>query len=117
MAPTLVSRDLYSSPPPPHSVLQDNPTLLLSWWCSFFSLTIILFRLAGRWIRTEKMFSEDKIMALSIIPLMARMAFVHLVLRNGTNNTTLEGLSATDIANREFGSKMVLAARIFYAML
>ena len=114
---TLASRDLYSAPPPAPSALDDNPTLLVSWWCTLFSVTIIMFRLAGRWIRTEKLFLEDMIMAASIIPLMLRMGFAHLVLRNGTNNTILAGLTAQEVASREAGSKFVLAARIFYAML
>lgn len=79
---------------------------------------IILARLSGRWVRTEKLFREDIIMALSIIPLMLRMGCAHIVLRNGTNNTTIDGpLSDVDILQRETGSKAVLAARIFYASL
>lgn len=115
--PLLVPRDLDYNPPPARTAIQDNPSLLVSWWVTIFSLTIILFRLGGRWIRTERLFLEDKIMALSIIPLLVRMGFTHLVLRNGTNNTVTAGLSAADIANREYGSQMVLGARIFYAML
>ena len=60
---------------------------------------------------------EDRIMFWSIIPLVGRMAFVHLVLRWGTNNAITTGLSAEDIHHREIGSKLVLAARIFYAAL
>ena len=56
-------------------------------------------------------------MALSLIPLMARMALVHLVLLWGTNNTTTEGMTARDIHNREVGSRLVLVSRIMYAML
>ena len=56
-------------------------------------------------------------MALSIIPLFARMGCVHVVLRWGTNNAITAGLSAEDIWHREIGSKCVLPARIFYAAL
>ncbi|ETN41403.1 uncharacterized protein HMPREF1541_03338 [Cyphellophora europaea CBS 101466] len=69
----------------------------------------------GRWVRTEKLFVEDKIMCWAIIPLMVRMAFVHVVLIWGTNNTITVGLSHTEILHRETGSKLVLAARIIYA--
>jgi hypothetical protein len=113
----LVARGLYSPPPPAQTWLQDNPTLLVSWWCTGFALVIILIRLAGRYVRTEKLFKEDKIMFWSIIPLLARMAFVHVVLRWGTNNAITTGLSAEDIYHREIGSKLVLPARIFYAAL
>ena len=80
-------------------------------------MAIILFRLAGRWVRTERLFVEDKIMAASIIPLLIRMGFAHVVLKYGTNNTILDELSSLDIAHRETGSRLVLPARIFYAAL
>ncbi|MCJ1405344.1 hypothetical protein MMC11_008571 [Xylographa trunciseda] len=113
--PALMARQLYSDAPPAQNSAQDNPTLLVSWWCTGFALVIIIVRLCGRYVRTEKLFVEDKIMAWSIIPLLGRMAFVHIVLRWGTNNAITTGLSAEEIHHREIGSKLVLAARIFYA--
>ena len=56
-------------------------------------------------------------MAFSLVPLLARMALVHLVLLWGTNNTTTAGLTARDIHYRQIGSRLVLASRIMYAML
>lgn len=56
-------------------------------------------------------------MALSIVPLFARMALVHLVLIWGTNNALTDGMTAENIRHREIGSRLVLASRIFYAML
>lgn len=113
----MAPRQFYSSPPPPQDAVTNNPSLLLSWWCTWFSFVIIVVRLAGRWVRTEKLFLEDKIMALSVIPLFARMGCAHFVLRWGTNNALIAGLSAQDIWQREIGSKCVLPARIFYAAL
>ena len=81
-----------------------------------FSFVIILFRLAGRYIRTERLFREDKIMALSLIPLMIRMAFVHCILLYGTNNVVTVGLTEDQIYYRSIGSRLVLASRIFYAL-
>ena len=113
----LLPRDSYSSPPPPRTKAEDNPTLLVSWWCTGFALAIILVRLCGRYIRTERLFREDKIMALSLIPLLARMGLVHLVLIWGTNNTTGAGLTQLQLEHRETGSRLILAARIMYALL
>ncbi len=113
----LLHRQSYSSPPPPQTIIEVNPILLVSWWCTIFSLAIILVRLSGRWIRTEKLFWEDKIIALSIIPLMIRMGCVHVVLRWGTNNVDAHALTGEDIHHREIGSKLVLVARIFFAAL
>lgn len=56
-------------------------------------------------------------MALSLVPLLARMGLVHLVLLWGTNNTTTQGLTARDIYYRQIGSRLVLVSRIMYAML
>ncbi|KAF2091868.1 hypothetical protein K490DRAFT_22022, partial [Saccharata proteae CBS 121410] len=104
------------TPPAPRTRLENHPSLLFSWWCTCFALVIILFRLAGRFVRSERLFKEDRIMALSIVPLFTRMALIHVVLLYGTNNvdtsklTTLKG-----IHQREIGSGLVLAARISYA--
>jgi hypothetical protein len=69
-------------------------------------------------MRNEQLFREDKIMAWSVIPLMARMGFVHVVLIYGTNNVSTADLTdPVRISQRELGSQMVLAARIFYALL
>lgn len=115
----IFARGLYNeSPPERRTRVENNPTLLYSWWCTIFSLVIILVRISGRYIRNDMLFKEDKIMALSIIPLMARMAFVHVVLIYGTNNADVTGLTdPIRIQHREIGAKLVLAARIFYALL
>ncbi|KAE8872179.1 hypothetical protein PTNB73_03638 [Pyrenophora teres f. teres] len=114
----ITPRHLYNTAPPDRRTrLANNPTLLYSWWCTVFSAVIIAVRLTGRYMRNERLFREDKIMALSIIPLFARMGFVHVVLIYGTNNVDVSEL--TDpivIDHREIGSRMVLGARIFYAM-
>ena len=109
---------LYSEIPPDHQTKdQTNPTLLVSWWATIFSLAIIITRLCGRYVRIERFFPEDKVMMASVVPLMARMALVHVILIWGTNNTKTDGMLADEIGRREIGSKLVLAARIFYVML
>ena len=54
-------------------------------------------------------------MLYSVIPLLIRMALVHVVLIWGTNNVVTDGFDQTEIRHRIVGSKLVLAARIFYA--
>ncbi|KEF52279.1 uncharacterized protein A1O9_11519 [Exophiala aquamarina CBS 119918] len=112
---TLYPRIYHGDPPALQSKVDVNPTLIVSWWCTIFALTAIGIRLFGRWIRTEKLFLEDKIMFYSTIPLLIRMGLVHVILIWGTNNTVIQGLTPTEIRHREIGSKLVLAARIFYA--
>lgn len=108
---------LYSDPPPLRPFSDAKPTLLVSWWITLFCTCIILLRLAGRYIRVEKLFREDKIAALALIPLFLRIGCAHVVLLWGTNNVDLEGtsLSEAEIAHRVTGSRVVLACRIFYA--
>ncbi|KIW07670.1 uncharacterized protein PV09_01610 [Verruconis gallopava] len=103
--------------PPRTTKLQDNPTLLFSWWCTGFAMAFIAVRLCGRMVRNNQLFKEDKIMFLSVIPLLIRMAFIHVVLIWGTNNVDLSGgFTPLEIKQRTIGSKLVLPARIFYAM-
>ncbi|KAL4934293.1 putative integral membrane protein Pth11-like [Aspergillus undulatus] len=117
MRSLLQPRGMYSAIPPDiRTRLDDNPTLLVSWWATGVSLAIIVTRVCGRYVRIERLFREDKIMMASIIPLLVRMAFVHVVLIYGTNNTKVDGLTDEDIRHREIGSRLVLAARIFYAI-
>ena len=105
-----------SSPPEARSRQGNWATLLFSWWCTIFAVVIILTRLAGRKIRTGHLFREDKVMALSLFPLLARMGLVHVILLYGTNNVLTAGLTEQQIQHRVLGSKLVLASRITYAM-
>lgn len=117
MAAAMVVRSLYQSEPPDLQTKEDmNPTLLVSWWCTGFALVVILIRVCGRYVRTEKLFREDWIMFGSIAPLLIRMGLVHVVLIWGTNNTKTVGLTNIEIEHRSTGSKIVLASRIFYAL-
>jgi hypothetical protein len=106
---------LYSSPPDARTFAQDKPTLLVCWWCSLFAGVIIMFRVTGRFIRSETLFKEDWLAFATLIPLSIRMALVHVILIYGTNNTVTAGLDADQIHKRMIGSRLVLASRIFYA--
>ena len=105
-----------NAPPEPRTRRGNWPTLLFSWWCTAFAVVIILTRLAGRKIRSGRLFQEDKVMALSLIPLLARMGLVHVILMYGTNNVQGANLTPYEIYLRQIGSKLVLAARINYAL-
>ncbi|KAI1658467.1 hypothetical protein F4813DRAFT_50173 [Daldinia decipiens] len=106
---------LYSSPPPFRSPDQDKPTLLVCWWITLFCTVIILLRIAGRFIRSEKLFREDKTAALAIIPLYLRMGCVHVILIYGTNNAHLHEMTDEEMHMKSVASGLVLASRIFYA--
>ncbi|KAH7312797.1 hypothetical protein BKA65DRAFT_146744 [Rhexocercosporidium sp. MPI-PUGE-AT-0058] len=106
---------IYSSPPPARAFRDDKATLLVCWWCTIFAAVIILFRVCGRYIRTEKLFTEDWLAFACIIPLFGRMALVHVILLYGTNNAITTGLSDQQLYHRSIGSRLVLASRILYA--
>ncbi len=108
---------LYSDPPELRTFSQDKPTLLVCWWITLFSATMILLRVAGRYVRTERLFMEDKTAALAIIPLFLRMGCVHVILVYGTNNAQLAdaALSADDLRRKSIASGLVLLSRILYA--
>jgi hypothetical protein len=81
-------------------------------------MAFIVVRLCGRKIRNNQLFKEDRIMMLACIPLVIRMGLIHVVLLWGTNNVDLSGgFTEQDLRHREIGAKLVLPARIFYAML
>jgi hypothetical protein len=107
---------LYSIPPPLRTFDEDKPTLLVCWWITLFCTTIILLRVGGRFIRSEKLFAEDKTAFSAIIPLWLRMGCVHMILSYGTNNAQLPAdLGDEEIRRKAVGSGLVLASRIFYA--
>ncbi len=108
---------LYSPPPAFRDFTQDKPTLLVCWWITIFCTTIILLRVGGRWVRSERLFQEDKTASLAIIPLFLRMGCVHVILVYGTNNADFTGVSLSDdeIHRKSVASGLVLASRIFYA--
>ncbi|KAK3714273.1 hypothetical protein LTR37_007859 [Vermiconidia calcicola] len=117
----LMSRDLdlWGQPPAaPRTRESRNPTLLFSWWCTVFAAVVIITRIWGRKMRSDVLFKEDWIMMLSLVPLLIRMGLIHVVLLYGTNNVETVGIeyTAIELSHRSTGARLVLAARIFYAM-
>lgn len=108
---------LYSEPPDLRDFKYDKPSLLVCWWATAICTCIILLRVAGRFIRTERLFPEDRIAALALIPLFLRMGCVHYILVNGTNNANFDGvvLTETQINKKQIASGLVLLSRILYA--
>lgn len=108
---------LYSDPPPLLPFTETKPTLLVCWWITIFCTVIILLRVGGRFVRSERLFVEDRVAALALIPLYLRMGCVHVILIYGTNNAQLAdaNLSDDDIRKKSIASGLVLLSRIFYA--
>lgn len=107
----------YTDPPSYREFKYDKPTLLVCWWITSLCTCIILLRVTGRFIRTERLFLEDKIAALALIPLFLRMGCVHYILIHGTNNADFNGVDMTEaeVKQREIASGLVLLSRILYA--
>lgn len=109
---------LYTETPELRAFRQDKPTLLVCWWATSFCALMILLRITGRFIRTERLFLEDKIAASALLPLILRMVCVHFILIYGTNNANFTNvqLSATQLHQKTVASGLVLASRFFYAV-
>ncbi|KAI1430577.1 GPCR protein, PTH11-type [Xylaria sp. CBS 124048] len=106
---------LYSPPPPLHTPDSDKPTLLVCWWITLFCATIIFLRVGGRFVRSEKLFREDKTAIFAVIPLFLRMGLVHVVLLWGTNNARFTWpLTETEIRHKSVASGLVIGSRILY---
>lgn len=73
--------------------------------------------MGGRFVRSDRLFVEDKVAALALIPLYLRMGCVHVILIYGTNNTQLAdaNLSDEEIRRKSIASGLVLMSRILYA--
>lgn len=108
---------LYSDAPQLRPFSEDKPTLLVCWWITTFCAVIILLRVTGRFLRTEKLFREDKTAALALIPLILRMGCLHVILVYGTNNAQLAGAGLSDevLRNKSVASGLVLLSRLLYA--
>lgn len=108
---------LYSEPPPLNPFSDDKPTLLVCWWITTFCAVIILLRVSGRFVRTEKLFPEDKTAALALLPLFLRMGCVHAILVYGTNNAELADANLPDdvLHRKSIASGLVLLSRFLYA--
>ncbi|EHK22235.1 uncharacterized protein TRIVIDRAFT_54271 [Trichoderma virens Gv29-8] len=108
---------IYSEPPALRDFSEDKPTLLVCWWATIFCAIMILFRIAGRFIRTERLFAEDKFAAVALIPLFLRMGCIHFILVNGTNNADFTGVTLTpeELHKKSVASGLVLLSRILYA--
>lgn len=109
--------NLYSPPPRIRAFDDDKPTLLVCWWITIFAAVIIILRITGRFVRTERLFLEDKTAAMALIPMFLRMGCVHYILVHGTNNAQFDGvvLSEKELRGREIASGLVLASRVLYA--
>lgn len=83
-----------------------------------YAIALILFRCAGRWRRTERVWIEDAIILLSTLVLVARMVLADFVLQYGTNNVDPNSLDGDDdVRRREIGSQLVLVCRLLYSTL
>ncbi|TQS33212.1 hypothetical protein Golomagni_06449 [Golovinomyces magnicellulatus] len=108
---------IYSDPPKALPFRHDKPTLLVCWWMTSFCSVMILLRIIGRFIRTERLFREDKLAGLAALPLIMRMVCVHFILEFGTNNADYSDMPLTDeeLRRKSIASGLVLLSRILYA--
>lgn len=113
----MLSQRIPMAAPSGTSIREDKPALLVSWWCTFYGLAIICFRIMGRYIRIHKIFLDDKIMMFAIIPSISRMCIETVVAAYGSYNVETPGLTIAQSQGRELASKLVLVSQILYILL
>lgn len=101
--------------------ISNSTTLVVTYVCTAVALLLIAARLLwrrGRLPDRAGRVPDYGWMALSVVPLVARLGVLHVVLVDGTNNVdSVQGMLPPEIAARELGSKLVLASRVLYAAL
>jgi hypothetical protein len=85
----------------------------------FLGTMIMAIRLLMRKIRRQSFNLSDYLTMVAIVCLMARTAFTTVVVLWGNNNITKEyrathAFSATDVYQREVGSKLTIVNRLGY---
>lgn len=105
----------YHSAPPLRTATEDHATLLCAYWVTGICIIAVIFRVTGRYIRIEKLHFDDTWMAITVIPLVWRLGFIHSVLKHGTHNAdpiALAQLTPEQLSKRGWSSGMVLGARV-----
>lgn len=94
-------------------------TLVLLWVFTWLGMAIMGLRLLMRKVRGRTLNLSDKITIVCMLCLLARLAFIHIVLIWGTNKLSAQfraghTFSPGEIFRRETGSKLLLVSRIIY---
>lgn len=94
-------------------------TLVLLWVFTWLAMLLMVARLVMRKIRHQSFDISDKITVVCMVCLLARLAFIHVVLLWGSNNLPeafrlRHKFSKTEIYQREIGSKLTIVSRTFY---
>ena len=102
-----LSFDLYST------------TLLIHWLFSCITVVILVGRLVGRKLVKQQFNLGDYLTIAACVCVLTRLGLIHVVLIWGTNNVTAayraaHVFTATDIYQREIGSKLTITNRVFY---
>ena len=94
-------------------------TMVIMWVFTWVAMIIMNLRLIMRKVRGQKFDTSDRLTMLCMFFLVARCATIHVVLLWGSNNVDDEFrahhvFGATEIYQREVGSKLTLVNRTFY---
>ncbi|KAF5017873.1 hypothetical protein F66182_10168 [Fusarium sp. NRRL 66182] len=97
----------------------EDPTLMIHWLFSCLALIIMGARLIWRKVAKQPYNLGDYITIAACLCALARLGLIHVVLTYGTNNipsSIRKGheFTADEIYQREIGSKLSIANRVFY---
>ena len=94
-------------------------TMVIMWTFTWFAMLIMALRLTMRKVRGQMFDNSDILTMLCMFFLVARCGTIHVVLFWGSNNIdeafrAQHVFTATEIYQREIGSKLTLVNRTFY---
>lgn len=99
--------------------IPDDPTLAIHWAFSCLAILIMTVRLVWRKVAKQSFNWGDYFTMGAIVCALTRLALIHVVLIWGTSNVPNgyrlnHDFTATEIYQREIGSKLSIANRFFY---
>ncbi len=103
----------------PWTPKQEMRVLVVSYSMAAITFAVLMTRFGWRAIRGVRR-KDDWLALAAVLPLLVRLALVHVIIRLGTNSGTAKGaegaLPYEEVQRRELGSKLVLAARVLYVV-
>lgn len=98
---------------------QDDSTLIIHWVFSWLAVLIMAVRLIWRKMAKQKYILGDYLTMAAIVCALTRVALIHVVLIWGTSNMSkayraTHNFTDAEIYQRQVGSQLSLANRIFY---
>lgn len=96
----------------------EDPALLVHWLFTSLALLVMATRLVWKWVSPQPWHLGDSLTVAAVVCALCRAGLIHVVLTGGTTNVPQSirdaGFTQEQIDQRELGSRLALANRVFY---